>query len=895
MTLDLVKTAALLLALCLLQGINTRAFSSRRRTFQISAGLIFGAISVFGMMIPVAIAPGLIFDGRSAVLGMAGFFGGPMVGIIAALIAGSYRAWLGGSGAVVGIGVICASTLLGLIYRTLVRHRRVTCGPWQFLLFGLVVHLLAILLFTLLPAAQWHLFISELALPYLLVLVPTTAALGMLLQDIENRQQTERALAGSEARLRAITHALPDLALLLDEDGTYLEVVSQDERLLVAESSKLVGRRMHELLPTGLADKLLAAIRRALQATHVENVEYDMRTLSGPRTFEGRCKALDMELNGKPAVLFMARDISERCAAEQERRIAAIAFESQQGMIITDAAGVILKVNQAFSAITGYDETEVIGKHTRMLGSGRHNPAFYRDMWDSLLRNGNWQGEVWNRRKNGEIYPQALAINAVRSDDGTSTHYVAALSDISLRKSTEEEIRTLAFFDHLTQLPNRRLLMDRLGQALSTSNAQGGAGALMFIDLDDFRNINDLLGHHNGDVLLQQAARRLGAIAADIGANATVARFGGDEFVILLDALALDRQAAYASANDIAERILAALKAPYVLEGQTRRSSASIGVALFPASGGSVDELMKRADLAMNEAKHRGKGKLRFYDPVMQETVTARLRLEDDIRTGTEAGEFTLLYQPQFGPGCEMVGVEALVRWQHPLRGFIAPDQFIHVAERAGLMPALGLMVLNRACEQLAAWALDPVTAGLTVAVNVSAQQLYNDEFVDQVLDALHRSGAPAGRLTLELTESLLLDDMEEAIERMGRLRTHGIRFSIDDFGTGYSSLAYLQRLPLDQLKIDRSFVQDLPHSASSLAIVKAIIALAQALDLKVIAEGVELDTQRDTLRANGCHHFQGFLFARPMTAEQIGETKKALPTRRLEQEKRTQPSEAAH
>lgn len=895
MTLDLVKTAALLLALCLLQGINTRIFSTRGRSFQISAGLIFGAICIFGMMMPVTIAPGLIFDGRSAVLSMAGFFGGPVVGIIAALIAGSYRAWVGGTGAVVGVGVICASMLLGLGYRALEQQGRVKSGPLQFLLFGVVVHLFAMLLFALLPAAQWQLFMSDLALPYLFVLIPTTAALGMLLQDIENREQTDRALAGSEARLRAITHALPDLALLLDEDGTHLEVVSQDERLLVTESSKLIGRRIHELMPTELADKLLATIRRALQATHVENVEYDLRTLSGPRTFEGRCKALDTKLNGKQGVLFMARDISERCAAEQERRIAAIAFESQQGMMITDAAGVIVKVNRAFSTITGYDETEVIGRHTRMLGSGRHNPAFYRDMWDSLLRTGSWQGEVWNRRKNGEIYPQALAINAVRTEDGTSTHYVAALSDISLRKSTEEEIRTLAFFDHLTQLPNRRLLLDRLGQALALSAQQGGVGALMFIDLDDFRNINDLLGHHNGDVLLQQAARRLGVIADEIGANATVARFGGDEFVILVDALALDHQEAYASASDIGERVLAALRAPYLLEGHTRRSSASIGVALFPARNGNVEELMKQADLAMNEAKHRGKGKLRFYDPIMQETVTARLRLEDDIRTGTEAGEFTLLYQPQFGPGGEMVGVEALVRWQHPLRGFIAPDQFIHVAERAGLMPALGLMVLNRACEQLAAWALDPVTAELTVAVNISAQQLYNDEFVDQVLDALRRSGAPARHLTLELTESLLLDDMEEAIDRMGRLRTHGIRFSIDDFGTGYSSLAYLQRLPIDQLKIDRSFVQDLPHSASSLAIVKAIIALAQALDLKVIAEGVEFEAQHDTLRTNACHHFQGFLFARPMAVEKVAEAKKALSTYRLEQEMCATPSAATH
>ncbi|MDD2872181.1 MAG: EAL domain-containing protein [Azoarcus sp.] len=864
---ELVKTAALLLSLCLLQGINSRLLGHYPHVARISAGIIFGVICVIGMMAPIVFSPGVIVDGRSAVLSMAGLFGGPLVGAVAVLIAAAYRALLGGTGAITGISIICSSMVLGLVYRAAVNRGWASRSPGQFLIFGVTVHLVALFLFTGLPTEQRDAFFEVLARPYLLVLAPATALLGMLLQDLDKRIQTERALAASEARLRAITHALPDLVLVLDEDGRYIDVISRNEDLLVTDINRLIGTRMHDVLPAQDADRFLELVHSALNEGCPQSMEYNLQTRAGPRTFEGRCRAIDTPPNHRRAVLFLARDISERAAAEQERRIAAIAFESQQGMIITSADTVVLRVNKAFTDITGYSEAEVVGKKTRMLGSGRHSLAFYQAMWDELLGTGTWQGEIWNRRKNGETYPQMLSINAVRDERGRTTHYVAALTDISLRKSTEEEIRTLAFFDHLTQLPNRRLLMDRIGQALALSTRSSRFGALMFIDLDDFRNINDLLGHHNGDILLQQAARRL---CTAVGEANTVARFGGDEFVVLVEELDSDEDAAHQSAERIAVHALQALKAPYAIEGHTQQSSASVGIALFRDHEHSIEELVKRADLAMNDAKHRGKNRLCFYDPVMQEAVTARLRLEEDIRHGTEAGEFMVLYQPQFGPGGAMRGVEALVRWQHPKRGLISPDQFIHVAERAGLMPALGLHVLNVACDQLARWAPHPSTAGLSIAVNVSAQQLYSDEFVEQVLGALNRSAAPADRLTLELTESLLLDDMEEAIERIGQLRTRGIRFSIDDFGTGYSSLSYLQRLPLDQLKIDRSFVQNLPGSTNGLAIVRAVIALASALDLKVIAEGVECEQQRDILDANGCHHFQGYLFARPMKVEAV-------------------------
>lgn len=873
MTLDLVKTAALLLSLCLLQGISARLLIEYPRVARLSSGIIFGMICIVGMMMPIVMAPGFIIDGRTAVLSMAGFFGGPVVGFVAVTLAAAYRGWLGGTGALVGIATICASMLLGLAYRAVVDKGRAGRGLKPFLVFGLLVHVVSLLLFTLLPAEHLNRIVFELALPYLLVLTITTALLGAMLQAIEDHMRLERALATSESRLRAITHANPDLVMVLDEDGRYLEVISHNEKLLVVDAKTLLGKRMHDVMPTDIADRFLQVIRTTLTQNTPQTIEYSLQTLAGERVFEGRCQAIEEPLSDRPAVLFLARDISAQNAAEQEKRIAAIAFEAQQGMVITDADSIILRVNKAFTEITGYDESDVVGKHTRMLGSGRQPAAFYKAMWDDLLKTGRWQGEVWNRRKNGEVYPQALSINAVRDEDGQVTHYVASLTDISVRKSTEAEIRTLAFYDQLTQLPNRRLLMDRLAQALGLSTQTGRFGALMFVDLDDFRDINDLLGHHNGDIVLQQAGRRLSNTASEAGEANTVARFGGDEFVVLLEELADDAEAASIAARRIAESALSALQVPYLLDGQTRKSGASVGIVIFNDHEQAIDELLRQADLAMNEAKHSGKNKLCFYDPIMQETVTNRLRLEEDIRKSIEAGEFELRYQPQYLDSGEMTGVEALVRWRHPSRGLIAPDQFIHVAERAGLMPALGLQVLDMACEQLARWARHEHTANLTIAVNVSAQQLYHDRFIDKVLETLGRSGAPADHLTLELTESMLLDDMEEAIERMRMLRSHGIRFSIDDFGTGYSSLAYLQRLPVDQLKIDRSFVQDLPHRTSSLAIVRAIIALSNALGLRVIAEGVELKAQQRTLEENGCHQFQGFLFGRPMRIDELEQT----------------------
>jgi diguanylate cyclase (GGDEF)-like protein/PAS domain S-box-containing protein len=864
MVLDLIKATALILALSLLQGFNARFWRERHTARNIGSGLIFGVMCVVGMMMPITLTPGVIFDSRSAVLSMAALFGGPLVGAIAGAVAAAYRLHLGGGGALIGVLVIVVSLLLGLAMRTLTRSGRVVPGFPSFLALGGVVHAAALLLFLGLPGDSASQVFEVLALPYLLTLAPATALLGVLLLDLEERQRTGKALRASEARMRAITEAVPDVLMVLDEDGRYLKIRAPDEKLLFADADALSGKLMTDVLTPEKAAMFQSYVRRTLESDSAQVLEYTLETQGGMRVFEARARSLDVTFEGRRAVVLLTRDITERVRLEQEQRIAAIAFESQQGMMITDAYSVILRVNKAFTVITGFSAEEAIGQRTSLLASGRHDTAFYRAMWSKLHTDGAWEGEIWNRRRNGEVYPVRLSISAVRNAEGVVTHYVAAFMDITFSKAAEDEIRRLAFYDALTGLPNRRLLSDRLGQAMASTSRTSRHGALMFIDLDDFKNVNDLLGHHNGDLLLQKAGARLRDIVRETD---TVARFGGDEFVVLLADLPEHSVDAAQHAERVAEAMLAALSRPYVLDGQTRQTSASIGIAMFSGTTHSIDEMLRRADLSMYESKQRGKNRLHFFDPVMQETVTARLRLEDEIRNGLATRQFRVHYQAQVENGRGIVSAEALARWRHPDKGFIPPAQFIPVAERAGLMPVLGRQVMEDALEQLALWAHRPETAHLSVAINISAAQLYQVEFADSVLDAITRTGAPPGKVVLELTESILLGDVDGAIAVMQRLRACGIRFSIDDFGTGYSSLAYLQSLPINELKIDRSFVRKLPESEGNLAIVRAVVALASALDVKVIAEGVETEAERNALAGNGCQFFQGYLFARPLPA----------------------------
>jgi len=563
------------------------------------------------------------------------------------------------------------------------------------------------------------------------------------------------------------------------------------------------------------------------------------------------------------------RLLTEHDIATNSLRIAATAFESQEGMIITDADNLILRVNSAFTRITGYTAEEVIGKNPRIVSSGRHGKEFFAEMWDRILTTGEWEGEVWNRRKNGEIFPEYLTIATVKDSAGNITNHVGSLSDITLRKEAEEEIRNLAFFDPLTRLPNRRLLLDRLQQAWASSTRSGREGALLFIDLDNFKTLNDTLGHDIGDLLLQQVAQRLLFCVRE---NDTVARLGGDEFVVMLEDLSEDRLDAAAQTEAVGEKILATLNQAYQLAGHEYRNTPSIGATLFHDHQQATEDLFKHADIAMYQAKKAGKNTIRFFDPKMQDAINNRALLEHDLRIGLEKHQFHLYYQIQVDDQRRPLGAESLIRWIHPVHGLIPPSHFIPLAEETGLILPLGHWVLQTACAQLKAWQADISTRNLLLAVNVSAKQFRQEDFVDQVKSLVQESGIDPTLLKLELTESMLQDNIKETIATMIELKKFGVQFSLDDFGTGYSSLQYLKQLPLDQLKIDQSFVRDIADDSSDRAIVRTIIAMAQELSLDVIAEGVETEAQRAPLLRKGCVHYQGYLFGKPVPIEEFNQ-----------------------
>ena len=558
----------------------------------------------------------------------------------------------------------------------------------------------------------------------------------------------------------------------------------------------------------------------------------------------------------------------EQCDAAL--RIAATAFGSQQAMLVTDANKRILQVNQAFSTITGYSAAEAWGQNPSMLKSGRQDRAFYAAMWERIVLQGTWAGEIWNRRKSGEEYPQWITITAVLDASGRVTHYVGTFADHSAHYAADELIQSLAYQDLLTGLPNRLLLTDRLTQTMAACSRHQRIGAMLMLDLDDFKTLNDTHGHFQGDLLLVQVAERL---RDNVREGDTVARLGGDEFAVILEELSEDAADAAREAQAIGEKIRLAISEVYQLGKHAYHCTSSVGVTLF--GGGAfetVDGPLRRADMAMYQAKAVGRNSLRFFDPQMQAEAASRTEMLADLREALQGGQFLLHYQPQVASGRGLVGAEALVRWQHPRRGLVSPGDFIGLAEETGLILPLGLWVLETACKQLACWSTQADMAHLTVAVNVSARQFHQTEFVAQVLSVLAATGANPNQLKLELTESLLIADVEDVIGKMRDLKRLGVRLSLDDFGTGYSSLTYLKRLPLDQIKIDQSFVRELLTDPNDAAMAHTIVTLGHNLQMEVIAEGVESAEQHDVLSAMGCDVFQGYYFGRPGPDHLLGQ-----------------------
>lgn len=558
----------------------------------------------------------------------------------------------------------------------------------------------------------------------------------------------------------------------------------------------------------------------------------------------------------------LSKEMTERRLADHQLRIAACVFESQEGMMVTDENGLIVKVNLAFEKITGYCFDDVKDKNPRILSSGKQDKMFYENMWESVTHTGSWAGEIWNKHKNGNIYPEYLTITAVKNAAGIVTNYVGTFMDISLSKAASDEINNLAYYDTLTQLPNRRLLVDRLDRAFAASHRSGQHGALLFIDLDNFKALNDTLGHDVGDLLLQQVADRLSACVRECD---TVARLGGDEFVVLLEDLDEQLMEAGTQSQHIAEKMIATLNEPYLISTYSYHGTCSIGLISFKGYESSVESLLKQADIAMYQAKEAGRNTFNFFDPVMQEKITQRVELENELRNAVEHQQFELYYQIQVGSHGKPLGAECLIRWQHPERGMISPFGFILIAEETGLIIPMGQWVLEAACAQLKKWGQEPITHDLVLAVNVSAKQFLHAGFVEQVRTTIQRYGINPTLLKIELTESALINNIQDIVIKMQELNKLGVRLSLDDFGTGYSSLQYLKMLPLNQLKIDQSFVRDIATDASDRAIVRTIINMASILEMNVIAEGVETEEQRQYLFDNGCTHYQGYLFGKPL------------------------------
>jgi len=686
------------------------------------------------------------------------------------------------------------------------------------------------------------------------------------------RRRAETKLAASEERFRKIAESAQDGLIIVDRDEAITYWNPAAEKMFGYGAAEALGQSMHGLLtPARYRDAYrqgwdgfretgqgrLIGQTLVLSALRKDGEEFPVEVSISSVAIEGRWFAIGI-----------LRDISERHRAEAVRReLAAIVESTEDAIIGKTVDGRITTWNNGAAKMYGYSADEIVGKSVKVLAPQGGEQEIVDLL--AIVESGKSvvHYETTRLRKDGRQIDVSLSLSPIRDSEGAIRGISTIARDITERKAAERQIEHLAFYDLLTQLPNRRLLLDRLQQALAGTTRSRREGALLFIDLDNFKILNDTCGHDVGDQLLVEVAQRL---VASVREGDTIARVGGDEFVVMLEDLSENPQEAAAQAKDVGEDILAALDRPYTIAGNVQHSTPSIGVTLFSNTGDSVDEILKQADIAMYQAKSAGRNTLRFFDPEMQATLAARALLETALRLGIKERQFVLHYQPQVDRARGVIGAEALLRWVHPERGMVSPTQFIPLAEETGLILRIGQWVLEAACARLKVWAGDPRTRDLRLAINVSVRQFRQEDFVEQVTLALENSGAPAARLKLELTESVVLDDIEDAVRKMQALKRLGVGFSMDDFGTGYSSLSYLTRLPFDQLKIDQSFVRNLPDSPNDAAVAQAIITLAESLGLAVIAEGVETEAQLAFLERHGCPTYQGYLFSRPVELAQF-------------------------
>ncbi|MFH1034895.1 MAG: EAL domain-containing protein [Pseudomonadota bacterium] len=687
-----------------------------------------------------------------------------------------------------------------------------------------------------------------------------------MMTDITERKEAEDLLMASEANYRAIFNAMEDAIFVHDPaDGAILDANPAAVELFGHSLEQLRGLDVGELSAGEPAHGRAQAQVRMGQALAGTPQRFEWLVKSrGDRRFWVEVSLRLAALGGQDRLLALVRDISQRKESQEQLQLAAKVFENTvEGITVTDSQGNIQMVNPGFSLITGYSPQEVIGQNPRVLRSERHDDEFYQRMWREILARGQWSGEIWNRRKSGEAYPEWLNISAIRDPQGQITHFVAVFHDITEIKASQEQIKYQAFHDALTGLPNRALFNDRLRVALARAQRGQQSLAVTFLDLDHFKSINDSLGHAIGDVLLQEVAARLQQC---LRAEDTVSRLGGDEFIMIMPDVQGPDQAVAA-----AQRIIEALERPFVLKGHELYVTASLGITLFPADGDELETLVKNADMAMYRAKEQGRNTFQLYTSSMNKRVLLRQAMQADLRKALERDELIVYYQPKVDlDSGRVAGMEALLRWQRPDGRLVPPGKFIPLAEDTGLILPIGQVVLEKACRQAAQWARQG-HGGLRLAVNLSARQFAQPQLLENVEQVLASSGLAPELLELEITESTVMSNVQSASQVLDLLHGMGVSLALDDFGTGYSSLYYLKHLRIDVLKIDRSFVRDIPDNSEANAIAEAVVSLARSLRLQVVAEGVETHAQLGFLRGLGCDYLQGYLFSRPLSTDDFG------------------------
>lgn len=1007
---ELIQNASLLLALVLAHGLSVARLPHERLSTQVLIGLLFGVTALLGMVYPVTVGP-LIFDGRTIVISMAGLFGGIPAAAISSLIAVVYRAWLGGPGVAMGIATVITAAALGALFYELRRAGRVKVNFWTLVVFGLAVHLVALGWIVLLPTALREQVLTNVALPFLIVLPGVVVLIGLLLRDQEQRVSDERALRESQARLiearsiaglgdwewdsrsgvqrwsdevyrflglepssppltitqlrRALTprtwadlHAALNKGLqegepwccdveLRREQGSVrwisvrgqvvydqagqrqlLRGTVQDvteartiRHALARERSYLARERdriqeLHERIekiaahvpgmifqyqrwPDGRSafpfasqgvkaiygvdparvmedaspafamlhpddlERIKASIERSAEELTIWQETYRVRRPDGrTQWLEGEASP-QRQPDGSVLWHGYIHDVTQRQQAETQLRLAASVFaHSLEGIAITDAQNRLVDINPSFTRITGYSKAELLGCDPKLLASGQHDAAFYQRMWAAISDDGFWQGEIWNQRKDGEVYPELLSVSVVHDQAGGVLNYIGVFSDISQFKAHEAELNRIANYDHLTGLPNRRLLTDRLEHAIAHLRRTGNALAVCYLDLDGFKPVNDRYGHAVGDRLLVKVSEALRQV---LRGDDTVARLGGDEFVLLLTDFDKPDDC-FALLN----RVLDVISEPISIGDQVHSLSASIGVTSCPPDIADPDALLRHADQAMYQAKESGKNTYHLYDAKQDHLLQARRQKLERIGRAVAEDELILHFQPQVDMiSRELIGVEALVRWQHPEQGLLLPGAFLPDIEGTELEVKLDEWVIESVLRQLETWTDEGQP--LPVSVNIGARHLLRPDFAANLEARLKAHPSVAGKdLELEILETATLSDFEQAQRVLARCRELGVRFALDDFGTGYSSLAYFRALPVDLLKIDQSFVRDMLHDLGDKEIVESVVQLSTAFNRPVIAEGVETLSHAAMLTWLGCRFGQGYGIARPMPATQL-------------------------